>query len=807
MKKSLVKILAATLAFAMVLPIAACNKKGSKIEKSRSGTKIAETDPWFESKIIEIKPDLKSGSKQVEYSSTKMAGIDDKYAVVYTNGSYKYTEETTDHDNQFNFISVVDINKGEVLKSFCLDDMRQEFDYFSNVMYKNGVISADLQHFNMLTYETTTISLEIDPETGKKISENTKEEDGFYYERRFDLGKYTIYSNTNWDENEISSVLTIKDSEATNIIELKKAGESIYYIPLIMMIDEKTALVSANTNSSTIYYEIDFNTFTAKEANAKDYEWLNANNMGSVSYDANGTPFFSSNESISKIDLKNKQIVTVFNYSYSTVKRNYLSYAEIFSCSDDKIVLGNQWYSSSYENAGPNNTYNLMVFTKAATNPHAGKTILELYAPYGYVDVAFDDAIIKFNSTNKDYFIEVADRYSSVDDVDYGNVNSEDDMQQANLLSNSKMSNQLAMDIMNGEGPDLLYNTFRYGQLNNSNYLVDLSRYTDSLDSTKYFTNVIDAAKIEGKLYQLPVSYEIEGIQTDPKYAGASGMGFTTEEYEEFLKKELNGQDIIPSGQAVYFATLYTAMSDKFIKDGKVDFSGPEFAALAEYVKNNVREKAKSWNEVDYGGGYAETYAVGALTFKGDSFDDQIALLTSIYGIGGYFMNLAQLKGDSTVLGYPSADGRGPLVTSFSSIAVSAQSHNVDACGEFVKILLSEEIQTTIGMNDMIPLNRDAFHTAGKAACEFYNSSQADMYVGYNNMTGEPLSNRRKYSQKDIDNFEKIIESCSCMNSSDAAINLILIEEMPAYFSGQKDLAAVVKIAQDRAQKVVSERG
>ena len=45
------------------------------------------------------------------------------------------------------------------------------------------------------------------------------------------------------------------------------------------------------------------------------------------------------------------------------------------------------------------------------------------------------------------------------------------------------------------------------------------------------------------------------------------------------------------------------------------------------------------------------------------------------------------------------------------------------------------------------------------------------------------------------------------MINADSEINIILIEEMPAYFLGQKDLDAVVKIAQDRAQKVLDERG
>lgn len=36
---------------------------------------------------------------------------------------------------------------------------------------------------------------------------------------------------------------------------------------------------------------------------------------------------------------------------------------------------------------------------------------------------------------------------------------------------------------------------------------------------------------------------------------------------------------------------------------------------------------------------------------------------------------------------------------------------------------------------------------------------------------------------------------------------MFLIEEMPAYFLGQKDLDSVIKIAENRIQKVLDERG
>ena len=44
------------------------------------------------------------------------------------------------------------------------------------------------------------------------------------------------------------------------------------------------------------------------------------------------------------------------------------------------------------------------------------------------------------------------------------------------------------------------------------------------------------------------------------------------------------------------------------------------------------------------------------------------------------------------------------------------------------------------------------------------------------------------------------------MNSENSDMSMILIEEMPAYFLGQKDLDSVIIIIQDRVQKVLDER-
>ena len=147
------------------------------------------------------------------------------------------------------------------------------------------------------------------------------------------------------------------------------------------------------------------------------------------------------------------------------------------------------------------------------------------------------------------------------------------------------------------------------------------------------------------------------------------------------------------------------------------------------------------------------------------------------------------------------------FMSSYVSIAVSAQAQNVDACGEFVKLLLSEDVQKSLAMNDNFVLSREAFREGGQKAVEYYNGEGGEYMFGYDYETGLPKDNRLKFSEQNINELEKIIESCSCTNAADAAINLILVEEMPAYFIGQKSLEEVAKVAQDRAQKVLDERG
>ena len=821
MKKLPIKVVSCALIAALVLPMAACNKnKGKQREKSRSGEKIAADSPWFNSSIKTFKPEVDT-KKALEYVSQTLIGSDDKYFAVYANGYYKVPNNIdwnkfSYNDYAINYVAFINRETGKTDMKYDLAEFLPKSGYIENVEYEDGQYKFRLSSYDDTKNQLNVTKIVCDAKTGKVLDKKEipyDESNYHYYDRTFDFGSYTVKTSTEWDETDKGYCLvTITDSDGENeqTIELRDKELNIYECPIILKTGEDKLVAAASTDEDTIFYEIDVNALTATAADSKKYDWLDVSGIYNTLMGKDGTVYFSNSEGIAKVNIEKKTTENIFKYSWCSVNRAYLGYLQLVECSDDSMILWGEKNTTNYM-PGVVPEYMLITLDRADTNPHAGKTILELYAPYSSVDLNVGEAIVKFNDTNGTYYIETSDRYLDVDDDSYSNVNSEDDWAKANMKYNASMSNELAMDILNGEGPDILLNTSAYGQLNSDNYLVDLNKYVGTLSSDKYFTNIAEAAQNNGKLYQLPLCYMISGIQTKAEYAGKSGVGFTTEEYEKFLKDKLNGKDVINYGQAAYFSMLFTAMSEKFFVDGKADFTGPEFAALAEYVKNNVPEKAKSWDELyNNGDDYyvTETYsgAVGVAGFKGDSLESQIAMYTSVYGFNSYFASVGQLNGATAILGIPSADGRGPLLESYISVAVSSQSKNVDACGEFVKMLMTDDTQKELAKGGNFVLNKEAFRAGAMEAVDFMNGPGGDSYFGYDR-NGDVVSNRIKFSEKNVDELEKIIMSISGMNTTDAAIGLILIEEMPAYFSGQKELNDVIRIAQDRAQKVIGERG
>ena len=803
MKKQFVKLAAAVLAASVLLSVAACNnKKSGGGSSTHSGKKITADMPWFDTKTFNADVGI-DRKEDIEYTYTQLAGADKDYIVTMTSGNYKMPSnldwDTVDYkDYVIGLLTVFDRKTGEKVNTFNLYDYMDEQAYPSGATYRDGNVLITASTWDDKTGVMGTVEMDVDPVSGELLDKRDVGTGNSDAPQIFDVGNYQVYLTSHWEEKSYYSI-RVKTSEGeSEEIDIKDDNKDIYYISSIFPVSDTKIMLPADTDSGMTYFEFDLKTNELTKVDGKDYEWLDSVYLYNSYYGSDGNVYVSTPVGISKVDMQKKSVEEIFNFSWCNVSRNLLLDLQIADITEDAFLLCGSVYTRTPYSGNYNwndDEYVIINFTRADKNPHAGKKILELYAAYGYTEDVTAEAIAKYNETSNDYFIEVTDRYSNVANMNYSSYNNDDDVNAASLDYTNQMSNKLAMDVMNGEGPDMFLDVSYLGQLNSGTYLADLTPFIGNLDSNKYFTNIVDLAKVDGKLYNLPVCFGLSGIHTDKEYAGASGVGFTTEEYEKFLKDVLNGEDVITNGQAHYFATLFNTMRDEFIVNGKADFTGPEFAKIAGYVKENVKEKSDDWDENDGGN----------IVYADEPMEIKKAVYTSSYGFSEYFMTLEQLSKGNAILGLPSSDGRGPSAISYSSIAVSAQACDVNACGEFVKMLMSDDMQQKYAEHGAFVLNREAFRKAGEGAVDYYNKHSVRGM--YSTMDNGPEDNRVKYSTEHIDILEDTILNCSTMTSEDAAVNLILIEEMPAYFTGQKSLEEVVKVAQDRVQKVLDERG
>ena len=765
---------ALALSMAAILLLTSC----SFVNTSRNARKVKADDPWFNSNVYDVDigtvPDRELEDNDF---TVDLVGVDEKLLVVRTRGQYEGTMDQKNvnwNDYTFDLVSIIDRNTKEVVNTIdvqsTLDELASE--YVVKPTYSQGVI----------TIKTSQKETDYDPLTANVLDTRPVTMDAFYRfpEYSFSFNEYVIEVRGDDDNhNHGYDLRIISPGGEVTTAELKENGTNINSIKMLPLNETKVLFIT-HGSKGYIYFELNLTDSIVSKADAKDYEWIDLNSIGTSITGNDGKVYCITDNSVLKVDSGSKTTEEIFNYNWCGTNTAKLKRFKLVDCSEDALLLIGQAYSIGMLTESQNRLQ-IIELTKADTNPNAGKTILELYSPYVGEEICA--AIEKYNETDKKCFIEISERYNEKDynatEGDWRNYSSTE-MAVHTLNANSALGNDLIMDIVAGTGPDILIGMSRYSQFNNPDYLVDLSPYVSGLDSETHFTNIIEGSKTNGVLYQLPVSFYVRGIYTDREYAGVSGVGFTFDEYKVFMDKTLNGNDLITSGQAIYFTELFNSMDDRFIKDGKADFTGPEFAQMAEYVKENVFENGRSKSQVSQD-------------------TSNVARYDEYQSYHQFYMQKSRARNlnDPTILGIPSMDGRGPMFTSSCSVAVSAHAVDIDACVDFVKLLLSDEIQTRIAERGMgFVLNRNAFRAAGDGAIKFCNNRDDDF-----------SANKVKFTKDDINNLERILLSCSNMINADSEINIILIEEMPAYFLGQKNLDAVIKIAQDRAQKVLDERG
>ena len=793
--KKLTRIAAAGLAIAMMIPMfAGCKKRGG-------GDTISADDPWFNMTSLTIGEEV--DYSQYTFSYYQYLGVyEDMFVYRFmgerplpSNFDYEhddYEEYRVDNielvDRQGNIVTSIDLvnllaGYDRDHRPFINSIVKNDQGYYVNLEYNDFEADTQTNYRSDIDFETGTVS---DPEelpAEDYVASLTAE--GATEEPSERVGNYTIRKF--WINDERSGVTSyvlevVDDNGNVNEFDLRTIFPSanVWDIFTIIDVGDDRALVCAKSDygedQENLYFVIDFGTMTLTQDNG-DMAWLSEDYYNICTVEGFGSIVKNTN-GIYRINYDNRSLDPVFLYTNSNANMYELGNFTPVLVTEDQVIMSGSAYTPMTDTDSPAIS-KICVFDRADTNPNAGKTIIDAASVQAY-SYALCNAVCEFNESNPDYFIKLNTDY-------YALIDAENSESEAEALD---LGNQLAIDIMSGTGPDIIINGQQFGMLNDDDYLLDLSSFvSENFGSDSYFTNVFDAAsEDDGKLYQIPLSFTIRGIVTDSSNVDAGQVGFTFDQYGEFVSGPCNGTDPIGKGRLDFFINSLNCMWDQFIADGTVTCDTEAFRALADFANTSVNDILE-----DSEGGEI-------------IYDEQAASVTTVDNVVSYFNAVGD--GNHVLLGIPTYDGRGPIMQGADSIAISAQSDTVEGCKVFVTSLLGESSQEIYALQAGIPVNRVAFETAGTTYIRRQNAqiqrmidSESESWIRENGI------NTTLMDEAVIGQLTGVIEDLTGWYSNDGSINSIIREEMPAFFEGQKTLDQIIPVMEDRIQTILNERG
>ena len=833
------KIAAAFLSamlFASSLTLSGCGKHNAQNQK------ISAKDTWYSIKQVKVGERF-ANDPEVRFMTPKLAGISNGIMVYHLIGNcYEPKGNNGDINVSDYLLEVIEglNSSGELLYSIDLKEVvnkagiavipDDEIDKYREGMKKAAPDITDyvpvinwyvedkidvtdkeitvnvwtsIPSYDLSEYTGKLYKLKFDLMSGELISlTEAKSADDFkdleeslldYAEFKADYDGYRVEFGMTFDMQTENSVFAFcvktpeGDMYSDYLSKLIPDDEVDFVSGMAYLGDGKLIFATPGSDiGSERLYEYDLISRTAKpySQDISDiryymYSCTYADGIGNVASDSNG---------IMKIDFKENKKTELFSYDCCNINRADANNMELLTMSEDRIILSLTYRKAAKLYSGnTKDALDVYILSKEKTNPNAGKKLLSL-AYLDNLSYAAYEAVYEFNETSKDYFIKIDKSYSFVDQPDISDMNYKGD---DTLKLKAELAYKLSADIANGSGPDIVLNTAGYSNLNTGEYFIDLK---NEIKTDGLFGNIAAASETEGKLYQCPVAFDTIGIIAKKSDVASSQYGFTFEQYKDFVKGPCNGKDPLEFSQ-VSFLTLCMHGLQNDIKNGKeIDFNNEKFRALAEYTAENVTEPLNPDMLISL-------EPVDSKAFK--------PIYNDFMGFPYLVMCYSSFLSELRVLGVPSKDGAGPDVKVQCSVAVSANTAEKKACMSFVDMLLSENIQKTFAYNDgYTPVNKSAFE---KYADEAVNDYNAFCKICSEHLNIEDIRNYG-YPDKPIDKavigeYEEMIGASKTIWASDAALDMIVTEEMPAYFAGQKSLDDVIKIINDRAKTYISERG
>lgn len=470
------------------------------------------------------------------------------------------------------------------------------------------------------------------------------------------------------------------------------------------------------------------------------------------------------------------EVTALVNYINSDINSNNIN--QILEAGEGRMICS---YYDDYDNH---------VATMHAVAPEdvLDREIINLGC--NYLGYWLRQHIIEYNKENTQYRIMV---------TDYSTYNTMDDYS----IGETKLNN----DILAGNTPDIMVFNGASSQMSNyisKGVLADIGKMMDedeSINREDYMTNVFDAYSVDGKLYTVIPSFDIETVVGKTAMVGDT-PGWTLDDLKALMEENPQVSvfgDSTTRSNVLNQLLMYSG--SRFVDNatGKCNFDSDEFIEALEFTAQFPESFDWSNVEEDYWLDSENQYRSGRT----------MLMYTGIYDFREYNRVCKGYFGeDITPIGFPSEEGNGSVISANTQYAISATSKNKEGAWEFLKYFLGEEYQNSDQVSYTLPVLKSVME-------ERLAEVQERPYWEYDDGTKEYYDDTwwindeqfiiEPMTKEEADKLYEFICSVNQPYTYDEDLWNIVSEEVEPYFEGQKTAKEVANIIQSRVQIYINE--
>jgi ABC-type glycerol-3-phosphate transport system substrate-binding protein len=343
----------------------------------------------------------------------------------------------------------------------------------------------------------------------------------------------------------------------------------------------------------------------------------------------------------------------------------------------------------------------------------------------------------------------------------------------------------LQMQLLGGDAPDLIYWDSRWTDspaymqiMAKKSYLTDLEPLFQSdpdISLDVFLPGIVEAEQTKnGGLYAMPTFFYFRTLAGLTEYVGAP-RDWNYSDLLELAESKPEDMTLFWSSRTDFLETLLRSSVSQFadIQTGTCDFQNQDFYDLLTLCRNYLPEEEPEYQGED--------------VFSAPGLIGKQIMLMGVYAYGsltGFAQDyLEPLSDGVSFLGYPDTEGNGTQLLLRGEFSICAQSSNADGAWTFLRSLYDYDLQYGIG-RFYYSIRQDAF----EARLDSWWDNAPD------------CTEEQKQQIKDL-----VYGACQDITWFSPVIDIIL-EEVPAFFAGDKTAQETADIIENRVNIYLSEQ-